>query len=129
MANTVTTQTLLDGPRNLVILLTGLLDTSDEARTIKVDVSTYDPAPTKVRVDEIQYSITDGLGVILDWDATTDVRFAALTGTGELEVCEYGGIQNNAGAGVTGDIYLTTVAWGSGTKTYTLLLKMTKVSF
>lgn len=129
MANTVTTQTLLDGPRNLVILLTGVLDTSNETRTIKVDVSSYDPAPTKVRVDKIQYSIAGALQVLLDWDATTDVTFAVLSGQGELEACKFGGLQNNAGAGVTGDIYLTTLGYSAGTVSYTLLLEMTKVSF
>ena len=129
MANAVTSQTLLDGPRNLVILLTGVLDTSNETRTIKVDVSSYDPAPTKVRVDKIQYSIAGALQVLLDWDATTDVTFAVLSGQGELEACKFGGLQNNAGAGVTGDIYLTTLGYSAGTVSYTLLLEMTKVSF
>jgi hypothetical protein len=129
MANTVTTQTLLDGDRNLVILLTGLLDTSDEARTIKVDVSSYAPAPTKLRVDKLQYSISGELVVLLDWDADTDVRFAALSGQGELEACEIGGLTNNAGAGVTGDIYLTTANWVSGTKAYTLILHCVKRAF
>ena len=129
MANAVTSQTLLDGPRNLVILLTGVLDTSNEARTIKVDVSSYDPAPTKVRVDKIHYSIAGALQVLLDWDATTDVTFAVLSGQGELEACKFGGLQNNAGAGVTGDIYLTTLGYSAGTVSYTLLLEMTKVSF
>ena len=129
MANVVTTQTLLDGPRNLVILLTGVLDTSNEARTIKVDVSSYDPAATKVRVDKIQYSIAGALQVLLDWDATTDVTFAVLSGQGEIEACKFGGLQNNAGAGVTGDIYLTTLGYSAGTVSYTVLLEMTKVSF
>lgn len=129
MANVVTSQTLLDGPRNLVILLTGVLDTSNEARAIKVDVSTYDPATLKVRVDKIQYSTTGALQVLLDWDATTDVTFAVLTGSGELEACKFGGLQNNAGAGVTGDIFLTTLGWSAGTLSYTILLEMTKVSF
>ena len=129
MANTVTTQTLLDGPRSLVILLTGVLDTSNEARTIKVDVSSYDPVPTKVRVDKIQYSIAGALQVLLDWDATTDVTFAVLSGQGEIEACKFGGLQNNAGAGVTGDIYLTTLGYSAGTVSYTVLLEMTKVSF
>lgn len=129
MANAVTTQTLLDGPRNLVILLTGVLDTSNEARAIKVDVSSYDPAPLKVRVDKIQYSIADALQVLLDWDATTDVTFAVLSGRGELEACKFGGLQNNAGAGVTGDIYLTTLGYSAGTVSYTVLLEMTKVGF
>ena len=129
MANVVTSQTILDGPRNLVILLTGVLDTSNEARTIKVDVYSYDPVPTKVRVDKIQYSIAGALQVLLDWDATTDVTFAVLSGQGEIEACKFGGLQNNAGAGVTGDIYLTTLGYSAGTVSYTVLLEMTKVSF
>lgn len=129
MANTVTTQTLLDGDRNLVILLTGVLDTSNEARAIKVDVSTLVPAPLKVRVDTIRHLISPGLIVVLDWDASTPVRFAALTGYDEVEAKCFGGLQNNAGAGVTGDIYLTTLGWSSGTLAYNIILEMTKVSF
>ena len=129
MANAVTTQTLLDGPRNLVVLLTGVLDTSNEAKNVKIDVSTYDPAPLKVRVDEVYFSITPTLSVQLNWDATSDVIFLALTGTGEIDACDIGGLQNNAGAGVTGDIELATSGYSAGTVTYTILLKMTKVSF
>jgi hypothetical protein len=129
MANTVTTQTLLDGDRNLVILLTGVLDTSNEARTVKVDVSTLVPAPTRIRVDTIRHLISPGLVVVLDWDATTPVRFAALTGMDEVEACKFGGLQDNSGAGRTGDIYLTTLGWASGTLAYNIILEMTKTSF
>jgi hypothetical protein len=129
MANAVTSQTLIDGDRNLVILLTGVLDTSNEARTIKVDVSSYAPAPTFVRVDRIQYSISNQLSVILDWDATTDVTFLTLADCGEIEARNFGGLTNNAGTGVTGDIYLTTVGWASGIQTYSVLLEMTKEKF
>lgn len=129
MANTVTTQTLVDGDRNLVILLTGVLDTSNETRNIKVDVSTLVPAPTRVRVDTIRHLISPGLIVVLDWDATTDVTFAALTGYDEVEAKCFGGLQNNAGAGVTGDIGLTTLGWTSGVLAYTIILEMTKVAF
>ena len=129
MANTVTTQTLLDGDRNLVILLTGVLDTSNESRAVKVDVSTFDPAPTKVRVDTIRHLISPGLIVVLDWDATTPVRFAVLTGYDEVEAKCFGGLQNNAGTGITGDIYLTTLGYASGTLAYNIILEMTKTSF
>lgn len=129
MANTVTSQTLIDGDRNLVMLFTGLLDTSNEARVVKVDVSTFVPAATKVSVRKIQYSISSQLTLILDWDADTDIRFAALSGQGEIEACSFGGLQNNGGAGVTGDIALTTVGWASGSQSYTLLLEMVKGSF
>ncbi len=126
MANTVTSQTLIDGDRNLVILLTGVLDTSNEARNIKVDVSSYAPASTRVRVDCIRHLISPGLIVVLDWDATTPVRFAALTGYDEVEAKHFGGLQNNAGTGVTGDIYLTTLGWSAGTLAYNIILEMTK---
>lgn len=129
MANTVTSQTILDGDRNLVMLFTGLLDTSNESRVVKVDASTFVPAATKIRIDKVQYSISSQLSLILDWDADTDVRFLALSGQGEIEACKFGGLQNNAGTGVTGDIALTTVGWASGSQSYTLLLEMTKVSF
>ena len=66
MANTVTTQTLLDGDRNLVILLTGVLDTSNEARTIKVDVSTYVPARTNLSIKALPHLISPDLIVSLD---------------------------------------------------------------
>ena len=126
MANTVTTQTLVDGDRNLVILLTGVLDTSNEARNIKVDVSSYVPASTRVRVDTIRHLISPGLIVTLDWDATTPVRFAALTGYDEVEAKCFGGLQNNAGTGVTGDIYLTTRGWSAGVLSYNIILEMVK---
>tara|TARA_R110000868_G_scaffold398941_1_gene672397 strand:+ start:1054 stop:1446 length:393 start_codon:yes stop_codon:yes gene_type:complete len=129
MANVVTSQTILDGDRNLVILLTGTLDTSNEARTVKVDVSTFVPAPTRIRVDTIRHLISPGLIVVLDWDATTPVRFAALTGYDEIEACKFGGLQDNSGTGRTGDIYLTTLGYSSGTLAYTIILEMTKTSF
>ena len=129
MANTVTTQTLVDGPRNLVLLLTGVLDSSNESRVIKVDVSTFYKTPTKVRVDTIRHLISAGLIVVLDWDATTPVRFAALTGYDEVDACRFGGLTNNAGAGITGDIFLTTLGYSSGTLAYNIILEMTKESF
>lgn len=129
MANTVTSHTLIDGDRNLVMLFTGLLDTSNESRVVKVDASTFAPAATKIRINYVQYSISSQLSLILDWDADTDVRFLALSGQGEIEAYKFGGLQNNAGTGVTGDIALTTVGWASGSQSYTLLLEMTKVSF
>ena len=125
MANAVTTQTLQDGESRVVVHLTGTLDTSNEASVVKVDVSALVPAATKVKVDKIHYAISDGLTVQLLWDATTDVRFAALSGSGCLDATGFGGLPNNAGAGVTGDIELSTLGW-AGTMSYTITLEMTK---
>jgi predicted aconitase with swiveling domain len=39
---------------------------------------------------------------------------------------EFGGLKNNAGAGVTGDVLATTEGWGSGTKSFTVILEFKK---
>lgn len=129
MPNVVTSQTILDGDRNVVILLTGTLDTSNESRVVKVDLSTLVPRPTRIRVDTIRHLVSNGLIVALDWDASTPVRFAALTGWDEVEACKFGGLQDNSGAGRTGNIALTTLGWTSGVLAYQIILEMTKTSF
>lgn len=129
MPNVVTSQTILDGDRNVVILLTGTLDTSNESRVVKVDLSTLFPRPTRIRVDTIRHLVSNGLIVTLDWDATTPVRFAALTGWDEVEARKFGGLQDNSGAGRTGNIALTTLGWTSGVLAYNIILEITKTSF
>lgn len=134
MPNVFTSQTIIDGPKNTVILLTGTLDTSNEARTRKVQVSALSQpvpgrVPTRVKVLKISHLVSPGLIVTLDWDATTPVRFAALTGFDEVDACSFGGMTNNAGVGNTGDIYLTTLGWTTGVLAYNIILELQKVSF
>lgn len=131
MANVFTTEVIQEGARNVNVKLVGILDTSDLASTIAVDVSTLNcggtlPTPTQVRVDKIEYSISDGIGVQLLWDATTDVTLAALAGRGEIMQQRSGGINNSAGVGKTGDILIKTTGWASGIQTFTLLLDLVK---
>lgn len=126
MANVVAVQILEQGPRNAIVKLTGALDTSDETRTKKIDVSALSPACTLCRVDKIQYDISLQIGVTLDWDATTPVDMVYLNGQGEICAKSFGGLQNNAGTGVTGDIYLTTGGWATDTQTYTIILHLVK---
>ena len=125
MANAFTSQTLQDGVSRVVMLFTGTLDTSNESATAKVDVSALTPAVTRVKVDKVHYSVSDGLTLQILWDATTDVRFLALSGGGTLDATCFGGLHNNAGDGITGDIMFSTLGW-SGTMSYTVVLEMTK---
>lgn len=90
-------QILVDGARNAVVKMVG-------AGTI--DVSTLVGAPAKVRIDKIQYDVGAATDAVLSWDATTDVVIAGLSGRGEICAKHFGGLTNNAGAGVTGDIVL-----------------------
>ena len=112
----IATQILVDGPRNTVVKVTGdFLAASPPAQTTIVTASLLTsmlPAfagsfpPTLLRVDQIDYSITDGIIVQLLWNATTDVPIVELYGRGKIDAKCYGGLQNNAGAGVTGNIDL-----------------------
>lgn len=131
MANAVVVQILEEGPRNAVVKVTGVLDTSDVASSKLIDTATLNqggtgPVPDKLRINEIQYSVSSQLQVRLDWHATTNVVIAGLSGSGEFEACEYGGINNNAGVGVDGDIDLVTYGWASGIQTFTLILHLVK---
>lgn len=120
MANAVTQQILVDGPRNHTVKVEMLLDTADVAETLIIDVSALSSmgdllgAPTRVNIKRIIYDIEDTLTVNLFWDATTDVSIWRLVGRGEIDVKAAGGLKNNAGAGITGDVSFTTQGWSAG---------------
>jgi hypothetical protein len=117
MANyAIATQILNDGPRNTVAKVTGdFLGASPPGQTTIITASLLTSMlpgfagsfpPTLLRIDHIDYSITDGVIVQLLWNATTDVPIVELYGRGKIASHHYGGLQNNAGAGVTGNIDL-----------------------
>jgi hypothetical protein len=124
MADLVTSQTLFDGVRNTVMKFTNTSDGTGEAAVLKVDVSALNGAPTRIKIERIRYSVA-GMVVRLLWDATTDVTIVDLQGDGVLDCAGFGGLYNNAGTGVTGDILLTTVGHTSG-DSYSLILEMAK---
>lgn len=132
MANVITSQILMDGPRNLVVRLTGTLDTADVTATgliTLVNLSAVDiagSAPTRLIVDKITYDVETPISVNLAWDATTDVTFATLTTTGVIDANKYGGIYNTEASGVTGNIMYSTQGYASGTVTFTVLLECRK---
>lgn len=126
MANVVTIQTIEEGPRNAIIKLTGVLDTSDEALNNKVIVLNLNPIATQVRIDHIDYSISGALEAQLYWDATTPQIILPLAGRGKMSFWNFGGLQNNAGAGKTGNIALLTTGWSVGVQTYSIILELVK---
>lgn len=215
MSNVVTTQLLVDGPRNVVVKLEGILDSSDLSATGTIGASgfttvigseavsfvagalvpvqgqyltfgdstttfpagTYitsvvdathitvnnaavaanaaaavtitgtagaivvlDPAQlsfmweggqqlaTKLRIDQINYNVEDLLTVNLFWEATANKRIDELTGRGKQDkMFKFGGLTNNAGAGVTGKIVVTTQGWVStAVLSFTLIIECVK---
>jgi hypothetical protein len=125
MADEVTTDIIVDGSKNTVIKLTNVSDGTGEAAVVKVDVSALEGAPSSVKIMKVIYSCSD-MSVNLLWDATANVLALTLPqGSDTLDFSEGGAILNNAGAGVTGDILLTTVGAAAG-DTYSIMLYLKK---
>mgnify|MGYP005817769713 FL=1 len=131
MANVVTTQILEDGERNAIVKITGTLDTANLTNQLIVDCATLTqggtaPRPAQVRVDHLDYSISDPLELQLMWDGAPAVPMLPLAGRGRMSFWNFGGLQNNATTGKTGNITLSTTGWASGTQIFSLVLELVK---
>ena len=131
MADAVTSQTLFDGDKHVVMKFTNISDGTGESAVKKVDVSALESdingnTCTSVAIEKIWWQCI-GMKVRMFFDATSD-KFIIELGenqSGYLDYSEFGGIKNNAGSGKTGDIDFTTVGHSSA-DTYTIILKMRK---
>jgi hypothetical protein len=131
MADAVTSQTLFDNERTAIMKFTNISDGTGETAVLKVDVSALTPnnagkTCTRVTVTRI-YIATHGMSVRMLFDATTDVPFflSAPNNVQTLDMRDFGGITNNGGTGVTGDIMFSTHDASAG-DTYWVILEMTK---
>ena len=132
MADAVTTQTIIDGERNCVMIFTNVSDGSGESAVAKVDVSALaananGTACSEVRIMRVSHAIV-GMSVQLFFNASTNVLAMELaeSSNGHMDFKDFGGIPNNAGSGKNGDILFTTKGHSSG-DTYSITLEMTKV--
>lgn len=126
-APTPTTQLLLDDSKRTVIkvVIPGGGDANISAATI-VDVSALVGAPATVAIEKIDFSIYNCAATLI-WDATADVNCAILSGTGVFEYRSGAPLVNNAGAGVTGDVQLSTINYsGTGLSGGTIILHLVK---
>ena len=131
MADAVTSQTLFDGDKHVVMKFTNISDGTGESAVKKVDVSAlesdiYGNTCTSVAIEKIWWQCI-GMKVRMFFDATSDAFIIELgeNQSGYHDYSEFGGIKNNAGSGKTGDIDFTTVGHSSA-DTYTIILKMRK---
>ena len=131
MADAVTSQTLFDGDKHVVMKFTNISDGTGESAVKKVDVSALESdingnTCTSVAIEKIWWQCI-GMKVRMLFDATSD-KFIIELGenqSGYHDYSEFGGIKNNAGSGKTGDGDFTTVGHSSA-DTYTIILKMRK---
>jgi hypothetical protein len=136
MADAVTSQTLVDTDKRAVVKLTNLSDGSGESAVKKVDVSALNSHPdgtacSRVTIDQIWYDV-GGMRVSLEWNASTNVVAMVLGGSaaagnvhGHMDFRSFGGIKNNAGSGIDGDIDLTTNGH-TNLDHYTIVLELRK---
>lgn len=131
MADAVTSQTLFDGDKHVVMKFTNISDGTGESAVKKVDVSALESdingnTCTSVAIEKIWWQCI-GMKVRMFFDATSDAFIIELgeNQSGYHDYSEFGGIKNNAGSGKTGDVDFTTVGHSSA-DTYTIILKMRK---
>ena len=136
MADAVTSQTLFDCDRIAVIKFTNLSDGNGESSVEKVDVASLTTkadgtACARVHIEQIWYDV-GGMRVALEWNATTNVVAAVVGGSaaagnvsGHMDFRSFGGIKNNAGSGIDGDIDLTTHGHTAHDH-YTIVLQLRK---
>ena len=125
MANALHTQIIVHGPRNAVVKITGVLDTSDLALVTIINPATmYDNVPL-LNVDHVDYSISDQLELQLQWVGTPNQVMMPLAGRGRMSFVDFGGLPDDAIA-PTGAIALLTTGWTSGTQIFSLILELTK---
>ena len=131
MADAVTSQTIVDGAKTAVLKFTNVSDGSGESAVKKVDVSalasTQDGQTcTGATIEKIWWQC-NGMKVQLLFDASSNVFCIELgeNQSGYHDYSTFGGLPNNAGSGVTGDILFTTVGYSSN-DTYTVVLQVRK---
>lgn len=127
MADAFTSQ-IYDGARNLFIKLTDVSDGTGLAAVNITNIASLVPNPgVHLKLRRIQYALF-GMSVRLQWAASTPVDLILLNpGSDDLDFRRNyaGGIPNNGGAGVTGDIILTTIGALTGNN-FTIALELIK---
>ena len=114
MANTVAKQLVLNGSRNYVIKVTVLGDGSGELAN-QLLLNTTGDCGTADKIMKIDANFTGFSGTV-KWDATTSVIATQIVADKDVHLNYWptGGLVNNAGTGVTGNVVLSTVGLGSG---------------
>ena len=131
MADSVTSQTLFDNERTAIMKFTNISDGTGETAVLKVDVSALTPSASGAACDRVTvtkiYISNHGMEVRMFFDASTDVPFflSSASATQTLDMSAFGGITNNGGTGVNGNIVFSTADASAG-DTYWCILEMTK---
>lgn len=107
--------TICEGRNNFIYNVRGT--GADETNTAIIDLSAkagpLGAAPSKIKIDEIWWTINSFDYVQLSFDRTTDVIIDYYSGQGYMDYRPYGGKIDN-GTGGTGDLLLTSSGAATG---------------
>lgn len=134
MANVLERQITLDGFRNCVVKFTGVIDSSDAIEVPAIalgDMKTNDSGAMLVgfRVDLIEWSMSQGLEVALEWNSANPQQIMPLAGRGRIVSTNYGGFTpDQLRPGYDGSINLRSQAYQPGTiSNFTIVLELIKL--
>lgn len=132
MADVVTSQTIINGNRNLVMKFTNESDGTGETGVKKVDAAstTFATVPqgnvpgVHLKIARITFVVSGG-ELRLQWDASSATDIDILAYTGVQDYTFFGGLTNPKATGATGSILFTTVGFAAGSS-YTVTIEMLK---
>ena len=136
MADAVTSQTIVDTEKRVVMKFTNLSDGNGESAVKKVDVSALTAHPdgtacSQVTIDQIWYDI-GGMRLSIYFAASTNALALTLGGSaaagnvsGHMDFRSFGGVKNTLASGYDGDIDLTTHGHTAHDH-YTIVLELSK---
>lgn len=122
MANSVVTQIQLDGPRNVIVKITGVLDTSDVAYAEFINPATLQGIDSSGAIKaaglilkHINWSVKEGLALNFFWGGATPTLLAEYVKSGNANYTEFDGLINPRVAGWDGGVGLSTTGYAVGT--------------
>mgnify|MGYP003393096074 CR=1 FL=1 len=135
MANVIERQILEEGPRNAVVKVAGWLDASDVNAASIIQLSDFTNndqgmgALVGLRVNEIEFSVSEPLVVQAAWNAATPQMIANVAQSGELYWAKQGGLlPDQTRSGYDGSINVKTGGYvGGTTRGFTLTFKLVKL--
>lgn len=134
MANTLERQITLDGWRNCVVKFTGVIDSTDAILVPALALSDLQNNEQLVRlsalrVDLVEWSMSQGLELVLEWNSSNPQQIFPLAGRGRINGWNYGGfLPDRSRLGFDGAINLRTQAYAPGTiANFTIVLELVKL--
>lgn len=130
MADAVTSQTIINGARNLVMKFTNESDGTGESGVLKVDATSSTFANRGVapglhlKVLRITYAVQGG-SLRVQWTGSPATDMVILEYAGVMDQSVFAGFTNPANTGANGSISFTTIGFASGSS-YTVTLEMAK---